>query len=84
MLKLITQTTSVILALMLALPMIGCQQKVDVKKNEKGLDVEVDAGGTKVKVEGRKNSDGKGRHVDVDVDVERHKSRDQPPSDENK
>jgi hypothetical protein len=70
MFKLVTRLTTVLLAMLLALPTIGCQQKENVKENEKTLDVQVDAGKTKVKVEGSKKPDEKGRHLDVDV--ERH------------
>jgi len=66
--KLMTRLTSVILALMLALPTVGCQRNEKAKENEKGLDVQIDAGKTKVKVEGSKKPDEKGRHLDVEVD----------------
>ena len=68
--KLMRCLTTILLGLMLALPTIGCQQKEKAKENEKGLDVQIDAGNTKVKVEGSKKPDEKGRHVDVEV--ERH------------
>jgi hypothetical protein len=68
MLKLMTRLATVILALILALPTVGCQQKEKVKQNEKALDVQVDAGKTKVKVEANKKSDQNGRHVDVEVE----------------
>jgi ABC-type metal ion transport system substrate-binding protein len=68
MMKLMTRLTTLILALILALPAIGCQQKDKDKENEKTLDVQVDAGKTKIKVEGTKKPDEKGRHIDVDVE----------------
>ena len=68
MMRLMARGTTVILALMLALPIVGCQQKEDRKENQKVLDVQIDAGNTKVKVEGTKTPDEKGRHLDVKVE----------------
>ena len=70
MTKLITGLTTVILALMLAAPTVGCQQKDKDKENKKALDVQVDTGKVKVKVEGSKKPDEKGGRLDVQV--ERH------------
>jgi uncharacterized lipoprotein YehR (DUF1307 family) len=69
MMKLIARLTTIILALLLALPIVGCQQKdKQTNDNGKGLDLQIDAGNTKVKVEGSKKPNEKGRHIDVDVD----------------
>ena len=66
MTKLLTRMTTVILALILALPTIGCQKK---EEKEKVLDVQIQ-GKTRVKVERSKGPDGKdGR---LEVEVERH------------
>jgi hypothetical protein len=88
MMKLMTQITTVILALVLALPTIGCQEKGRERESErdrvsekgkesereKPLDVQVDAGPVKVKVEGSKKPDEKDRHLDVEV--EHHQGQD--------
>lgn len=78
----VKQWTGVALASMLALPMYGCReegreqerekqnQEQETKTDEKGLEIEIDAGGTKVKIKGGKTPGEKG----VDVDVE-HGSR---------
>ena len=92
MLKLVTHLTTVLLALLLALPTIGCQPKPVVDgeprdqqkapKAEKGLNIEVDAGKTKVRVESDKKPGEKGRHLDVDV--EHHPSHEHESGDGNK
>ena len=73
MMKLMARLTTVVLALMLALPMVGCQQKENAKENAKGLDLQIDTGGAKVKVEGSRKPDEKGKHLDVEV--EHHSGR---------
>ncbi len=76
MTKLLTGVTSIILALILALPTIGCQKR---EEKEKVLDVQVE-GKTRVKVERSKGPDGKdGR---LEVEVERHPERE--PGDRSK
>jgi hypothetical protein len=82
MMKLMTRLLTVILALMLALPIVGCQQKEKVKENERGLDIQIDTGNTKVKVEGSKKPDEKGKHLDVDV--ERHPGQEHESGDRGK
>jgi hypothetical protein len=72
MMKLTARLLIATLAALLVLPLVGCQQKAEPKPG-KGVDIQVDAGGTKVKVEGSKKPGEKGRHVDVDV--ERHPNR---------
>ena len=52
MTKRMTRWMTLILAVMVPLPTVGCQQKEKVKVDEKGPNVQVEAGGTKVKVEG--------------------------------
>ncbi len=74
MTKLITRLMTVILAVMVSLPTIGCQKQEKVKDGEKGLDVQVEAGGTEVKVKGSKKPDEKGKRLDVDVE---HKPREE-------
>jgi hypothetical protein len=68
MMKLMGRLTTAILALMLALPTVGCQQKAKENEKEKVFEVQVDAGKTKVRVEGSKTPDEKGRRLDVDVE----------------
>jgi len=65
-----TRLMTVILALMLALPTVGCEQKEKAKENKKGLEIQVETGRTKVKVEGSTKPDEKGKRLDVEV--ERH------------
>ena len=76
MMKLMTRMTTVILVLILALPTVGCQQKDKEKEREKALDVQIDAGPVKVKVEGSKKPDEKGKHLDVEVEHPGHESGD--------
>jgi hypothetical protein len=69
MMQLMTRMMTVVLALMLALPTAGCEKK-DTEKDrqkEKALDVQIDAGPAKVKVEGSRKPDGTGRHINVEV-----------------
>ncbi len=68
MIKAMTCLTTVLLALMVGLPTLGCRPKDE--KDEKVLDIQVDTGTTKVKVEGNKTPDADGKHLDVDVDVD--------------
>ena len=70
MIKAMTCLTTVLFGLMVALPTTGCQPKD--KEDEKILDIEVDTGTTKVKVEGNKTPDAGGKHIDVDVDHTGH------------
>lgn len=74
MMRLMTRMTTVILALILALPIVGRQQKENEKERErkKALDIQIDAGPVKVKVEGSKKPDEKGRHLDVQVEHPGH------------
>jgi hypothetical protein len=65
--RLVTRWITIALALMLALPTVGCQQKEKVTENKKGLDVKIEAGNTEVKVEGSKAPDKKGKRLDVEV-----------------
>jgi hypothetical protein len=80
MLNLTTRLTTLLLvALMLALPTVGCQQKahenekenqtekVNENEKEKVLDVEVN-GKTKVNVERSKRPEEKRGHIDVEVE----------------
>ena len=68
MMKSLTRLTSVILALTFALPIVGCEKKAPETEKQKILDVQVDAGKTKVKVEGTKKPDEKGKHIGVEVE----------------
>ena len=88
MMKLMTRMTTVILALVLVLPTIGCQEKGRereserdrVSEREKPHDVQIDAGPVKVKVEGSRKPDEKDRHIDVgptEVKVEGTKKPDE-------
>ncbi len=81
MVRLMTRMTTVIVVLILALPIVGCQQKAKEREREKALDVQVDAGPVNVKVEGSKKPDEKGRHLDVEV---QHPGQEHPSGDRNK
>ena len=71
MVRLTKWFTTAILASLLMLPTVGCQQnrteRPSEKPSEKTTDVKVDAGGTKVRVEGDKTPGAPGKRVDVDV-----------------
>ncbi len=69
MARLMRNLTTATLAVLFVLPAIGCRQDDKGKPEEKRVDVQVDAGKTKVKVEGTKTPGDKPR---VEVDVERH------------
>ncbi len=74
MLKTALRLTTLLLAVVLVFPTIGCQQKENMRENDKKLDVEVDVGKSKVKVKGSTGEDGQGGRLDVDV--ERRSDRD--------
>ncbi len=79
MTKMIARLTSAILVLPLVLPTVGCRQKEPEHKNHNAVDVQIDAGKTKVKIKGSTKPDEKARHVDVDV--ERHPGQNPKPAD---
>lgn len=66
MMKLITNLTTIIVALTLGLPIVGCQQEKKDTEKEKVIDVQV-GGHTEVKVERTKKPDEKDGHLDVEV-----------------
>jgi hypothetical protein len=82
MMKLIARLMMAFLALTLALPTAGCQQKENVEKSNRPVDVQIDTGKTKVKVESSKKPDAKGGNIDVKV--ERNPSPEHKPGDKSR
>jgi hypothetical protein len=68
MIKSIARLATASMVLMLALPTAGCRQNEQPEKNGKGVDIQIDARNTKVKVQGSKKPGDNGKHIDVDVD----------------
>ncbi len=69
--KAISRLVIMILASMLAAASTGCPRQDKSKESEKGLEVQIDTGKTKVKVDGGKTPDEKGGHFDVNVQQDR-------------
>jgi hypothetical protein len=77
MTKLLKRLTTLLFAAVFVVPIIGCQPKpvVDGEPKDgqkaqepgKAVNIKVDAGKTKVKIESEKKPGDEGRHLDVDV-----------------
>jgi hypothetical protein len=80
--KWMARLTTASVVLVLALPTAGCRQQEPEAKNGKGVDIQIDAGNTKVKVQGSTKPGEAGKSVDVEV--ERQPGHERQPGDDAK
>jgi hypothetical protein len=63
----IKRAMAVAAAFLLVLPTVGCQPAHEKQEDQKAVDIQVDAGKTKVKVERSATPNKNGKRVDVEV-----------------